>query len=82
MDNMNNNKPTYNNNGGQQQNAAVSNNNKGITLSKGAVIGGAVGCVGVGVGLGVAGCKIFGAIKMKRAEKAAKKAADKSDKKE
>ena len=80
MDNMNNSKPTYN--GGQQQSAAVSNNNKGITLSKGAVIGGAVGCVGVGVGLGVAGCKIFGAIKTKRAEKAAKKAADKSDKKE
>lgn len=79
MDNNMSNKPTYNNGG--QQNTAVSNNNKGITLSKGAVIGGAVGCVGVGVGLGVAGCKIFGAIKTKRAEKAAKKA-DKSDKKE
>ena len=79
MDNNMSNKPTYNN-GGQQATAA-NNNKKGITLSKGAVIGGAVGCVGVGVGLGVAGCKIFGAIKTKRAEKAAKKA-DKSDKKE
>ena len=73
------NKPTYQ--GGQQATAA-NNNTKGIiNISKPALIGGAIGCVGVGVGLGVAGTKIFGAIKTKRAEKAAKKA-DKSDKKE
>ena len=79
-ENMNS-KPTYQ--GGQQQPAAaMNNNNKGIiNISKPALIGGAIGCVGVGVGLGVAGTKIFGAIKTKRAEKAAKKA-DKSDKKE
>ena len=80
MDNMNNNnKPTY---GGQQQSAAVSNKTTGITLSKSALIGGAVGCVAVGAGLGVAGCSLVGKIKAKRAEKAAKKAADKTDKKE
>lgn len=82
MDNNMSNKPTYNNNGGQQATAA-NNNNKGIiNISKPALIGGAIGCVGVGVGLGVAGTKIFGAIKTKRAEKAANKKADKSDKKE
>lgn len=79
MDNNMSNKPTYN--GGQQNTAAVNNNTKGITISKGALIGGAVGCVGVGVGLGVAGTKIFGGLKARRAEKKAAKA-DKSDKKE
>lgn len=83
MDNMNNTKPTYNNNGGQQQNnAAVSNKTTGITLSKPALIGGAIGCVAVGAGLGVVGCKLAGTIKAKRAEKKAAKAAAKSDKKE
>jgi hypothetical protein len=73
--NMSNTKPTYN--GGQQNqqgSAVVNNNSKGITISKGALIGGIVGCVGAGVGLGVVGCRVFGGIKAKRAEKAAKKA--------
>ena len=75
------NKPTYNNNGGQQATAA--NNNKGIiNISKPALIGGAIGCVGVGVGVGVAGTKIFGAIKTKRAEKKAKAKAASDNKKD
>ena len=75
-----NSKPTYQ--GGQQQTAAVNNNNKGITLSKGAIIGGVTGCVLLGAGLGVAGCSIFGNIKQRRAERKAAKAAKASDKKE
>ena len=76
-----NSKPTYQ--GGQQQTAAAVNNNKGIiTISKGALIGGAAGCVLVGAGLGVAGCKIAGTWKAKRAERKAAKAAKASDKKE
>lgn len=75
--NMNSSKPTYQ---GGQQNTAV-NTTKGITISKGALIGGATGCVLFGAGLGVAGCKLAGKWKQNRAERKAAKAAS-SDKKE
>ena len=82
MDNNMSNKPTYNNNGGQQATAA-NNNTKGIiTISKGALVGGIVGCTAVGIGLGIAGCTVFGNIKKNRAERKAAKAAKASDKKE